>query len=168
MGFHFVSCDVKIAAINLFEHELLPLHTILDVCGFSEWTWYGVMKLWCDTGNVINPKSSLGGCVCYLNCKDVQHLLCKILIIFLMNSSTCWRWTILFLYTMLQSIKSSSVRYKHKETQEDCTREGWTLLSRFCWANGTICTRGTWLSVKYPYPLGPSCTIPQSIGEIAW
>ena len=22
-------------------------------------------------------------------------------------------------------------------------------------------------SVKYPYPLGPSCTIPQSIGEIA-
>ena len=160
MGFHFVSCDVKIAAINLFEHELLPLHTILDVYGFSEWTWYCVMKLWCDTGNVINPKPSLWGRVHYLDCKDVQHLLHlvqQILIFFSMNSSTCSR-TILFLYTMLQSIKSSNVRYKHKEAYKDCTWEGWILLSQFCWANGTICTIEAWLSVKYPYPLGPSCT----------
>ena len=26
---------------------------------------------------------------------------------------------------------------------------------------------GMSIDVKYPYPLGPSCTIPQSIGEIA-
>ena len=36
------------------------------------------MKLWCDTGDVINPKPSLRGCVHYLNCEDVQHLLCLV------------------------------------------------------------------------------------------
>ena len=78
MGFHIVSCNVKIEAINLFIHELLPLHTILDVCGFSEKTWYCVMKLWCDTGNAINPKPSLQELVRYLNYKDGQHLLCLV------------------------------------------------------------------------------------------
>jgi transposase len=75
MGFRFVSRDVKIAAIKLFDRELLPLHIILEICGFSERTWYRVLKLWRNTGDVINPKPSLRGHICYLDCEDVQYLL---------------------------------------------------------------------------------------------
>jgi len=74
-GFRFVSRDVKIAAINLFDRELLPLHIILEICGFSVRTWYRVLKLWRDTGDVINPKPSLRGRIRYLDCEDVQYLL---------------------------------------------------------------------------------------------
>jgi hypothetical protein len=35
-----ISHDVKIVAINLYEHNLLSLPDILECCGMSERTWY--------------------------------------------------------------------------------------------------------------------------------
>jgi transposase len=49
-----ISRDVKIAAIQLAERQLLPLNDILLCCGFSRRTFYRILKLWRTTGDVIN------------------------------------------------------------------------------------------------------------------
>ena len=61
MGNRKISHDVKIAAIWLYEWQLLHLDDILDCCGFSERTFYRILKLWQETGDVINPSRSLRG-----------------------------------------------------------------------------------------------------------
>jgi hypothetical protein len=50
-----ISRDVKIAAIRLHERQLLNLNNILDCCGFSERTWYRILRLWRETGDVVPP-----------------------------------------------------------------------------------------------------------------
>jgi hypothetical protein len=75
MDFHFISQQVKIAAIKLFERNLLPLEVILDVCDFSEHTWYHISKLWHEMGDVVNPKPTLCGHICLLDVDDLQYLL---------------------------------------------------------------------------------------------
>jgi transposase len=78
MGYHRISRDVKIAAINLYEQGLLSLDDILNCCGFSERTFYRILKLWKDTGDVIHPLRSLQGRLRTLDHDDVQYLLCLI------------------------------------------------------------------------------------------
>ena len=36
MPYHKISCDIKLAAIKLYEGEFLALHDILDCVGFSK------------------------------------------------------------------------------------------------------------------------------------
>jgi transposase len=69
-----ISRDVKIAAIRLYEQELLALDDILDCCGFSERTWYRILKLWRETGDVVPPNCSLRGRLRTLDHNDVQYL----------------------------------------------------------------------------------------------
>jgi transposase len=73
--FRKISCDVKIAAIRIYEHGLLNLEDILECCGFSEHTWYRILKLWRDTGDVVNPSQSLRGRCRLLDHDDVQYLI---------------------------------------------------------------------------------------------
>jgi transposase len=75
MGYRFISRDVKIAAIRLYERDLIPLHLILDCCDFSERTWYRILQLYRETGDVINPKPSLCGRIRLLDVDDLQYLL---------------------------------------------------------------------------------------------
>jgi transposase len=75
MGNRKISRDVKIAAIRLYERHLLPLDSILDCCGFSERTFYRILKLWQQTGDVINPARNLYGRLRILDHDDVQFLL---------------------------------------------------------------------------------------------
>ncbi|KAG2064812.1 hypothetical protein BDR04DRAFT_1234870 [Suillus decipiens] len=75
MVFRKISDDVKRAAIHLSEHNLLSLQDILDCCGFSEWTWYRIMKLWRDTGDVINQPRTGRGRVRHLDREDIDYLL---------------------------------------------------------------------------------------------
>lgn len=70
-----ISRDVKIAAIRLYERELLELEDILDCCGFSEWTWYRILKLWRETGDVVPISQSLRGWLRFLDHEDVQYLI---------------------------------------------------------------------------------------------
>ena len=59
MDYCIITQDVKIAAVRLYECELLDLEDILDCCGFSHWTWFqiveqcegkeqavGILKIW--------------------------------------------------------------------------------------------------------------------------
>src|SRR6266487_2241903 len=72
--FRKIGRDVKIAAIRLFECNLLELDDILDCCGFSERTWYHILKLWRQTGDVVNLDTSLCGRLRNFNHEDVDYL----------------------------------------------------------------------------------------------
>jgi len=78
MGFRHISRDVKIAAIRLHEQDLLELDDILQCCGFSARTFYRILKLWHETGDVVNPKASVSGRIRILDHEDVQYLLCLV------------------------------------------------------------------------------------------
>jgi transposase len=75
MGHRKISRDVKIAAIRLYERHLLPLNSILDCCGLSERTFYRILKLWRQTGDVNNPARNFCGQLRTLDHDDVQFLL---------------------------------------------------------------------------------------------
>ncbi|KAG1837957.1 hypothetical protein C8R48DRAFT_550088, partial [Suillus tomentosus] len=70
-----ISDDVKRAAIRLYEHNLLNLQDILDCCGFSQRTWYRVLRLWRDTGDVTNHPRGVRGRVRRLEREDIEYLL---------------------------------------------------------------------------------------------
>jgi transposase len=61
--------------MKLYERELLPLDTILDVLEMSRSTFFRVRKLWRETGDVISHKTSLRGRLRALNYNDIQYLL---------------------------------------------------------------------------------------------
>jgi transposase len=70
-----ISHDVKIAAIRLYECDLLELDDILNCCGFSERTWYRILKLWRETGDVVGLDTSFRGRLRLLDYEDLQYLL---------------------------------------------------------------------------------------------
>ena len=53
MVYRAIHRNVKIAAIQLSEQQLLPLNDILLCCGFSQSTFFRILKIWWETGNVI-------------------------------------------------------------------------------------------------------------------
>ncbi|KAG2353853.1 hypothetical protein BDR07DRAFT_1366657 [Suillus spraguei] len=75
MGFRKISRDVKLAAIRLHERDLLSLRNILDSCGFSERTWFRILKLWRETGDVVNHRPTLRGRLRALDHEDIDCLL---------------------------------------------------------------------------------------------
>ncbi|KAG1785611.1 uncharacterized protein HD556DRAFT_1435081 [Suillus plorans] len=50
MPFHKISRDVKLAAVNLYEREILSLEQILECVEFSERTFWRILKLWRENG----------------------------------------------------------------------------------------------------------------------
>ncbi|KII82766.1 hypothetical protein PLICRDRAFT_666830 [Plicaturopsis crispa FD-325 SS-3] len=75
MPFRKISRDVKLAAIKLYENDLLHLPDILNCCGFSERTWYRILNLWRTTGDVVGHRKRSTGRVRLLAHDDVQYLL---------------------------------------------------------------------------------------------
>jgi len=73
--YHKISRDVKLAAVNLYECDLLPMQDILDCVGFSEHTFWWVLKLWCQTGDVVWHIYGFHGRPRILNFDDVQYLI---------------------------------------------------------------------------------------------
>jgi transposase len=79
MGFRHISRDIKLAAIRLYEHDLLVLDDICDCCGLSLRTFYRILKLWRETGNITKPKKPFRGHPRrVLDYDDVQYLLCLV------------------------------------------------------------------------------------------
>jgi len=75
MPYRKISRDIKIAAIKLYECELLPLHTILDCLDFSWRTFFRILKLWHETGDVIVHTTGIRGRLRTLDYNDVKYLL---------------------------------------------------------------------------------------------
>ena len=61
MVYRIIHRDIKIAAIQLSKWQLLPLKDNLLCCGFSRRTFYRIVKLWQETGDVINDPSVMRG-----------------------------------------------------------------------------------------------------------
>ena len=56
MPFNKISHDLKLAAIKLYECEILPLWDILDIMNLSWRTFFHILKLWCKTGDIVTHK----------------------------------------------------------------------------------------------------------------
>jgi transposase len=75
MGNRRISNDVKLAALKLFFHGQLALSDILDAVGFSRSTFFRVLNIWNETGQVSRERSYLRGRPRLLHREDVKYLL---------------------------------------------------------------------------------------------
>ncbi|KAI6132290.1 hypothetical protein EV401DRAFT_1849838 [Pisolithus croceorrhizus] len=76
MVFRSNSRDVKLSAIRLYERGPVDLHDILDVCHLSEHTFYRILKLWREAGDVVNPQdTNKQGRPRLLHREDIERLI---------------------------------------------------------------------------------------------
>ncbi len=75
MGYHFIYRQAKIAAIWLCECDLLNQEDILDICGFSRHTWFRILKIWNQTGDVVHKPTQRTVQACHLDKEDLDYLL---------------------------------------------------------------------------------------------
>jgi len=75
MPFRKVRQDVKLAAINLYEREHLSLGQILDCVGFSERTFWRILKLWKESGDVVRHTYGIRGRPRIFHFEDLHYLL---------------------------------------------------------------------------------------------
>lgn len=75
MGYRKIEDQVKLAALRLWDADLLPLPTILGVVDFSESTFWRAHKLWKDTGQPSKPPSNQRGRPRHLHRDDLTYLL---------------------------------------------------------------------------------------------
>ena len=69
-----ISCNVKIAAINLYKQNILSVKQILASVGFSRRTFFRVLNLWRTTGDVVRSRKH-AGCYRILHYDDIDYLL---------------------------------------------------------------------------------------------
>ncbi|KAG1774923.1 hypothetical protein EV702DRAFT_973892, partial [Suillus placidus] len=70
-----ISHDLKLAAVNLFERNLLTIRRIVNCVSFTERTFWCIMKLWQETGDVVRHNTGLPGRPRSLHFKDISYLL---------------------------------------------------------------------------------------------
>ncbi|KAG2133386.1 hypothetical protein BD769DRAFT_1354128, partial [Suillus cothurnatus] len=70
-----ISRDVKLAAVKLHEQNILSLEQILDCVGLSESTFWRMLKLWRETGDVVQHNYGPPGRPHVLTLDDVNYLL---------------------------------------------------------------------------------------------
>ena len=93
--FHKISHNMKIAVLNLHKNGILPLPDILASVGFSKSTFYCVLQLWQDTGNVVSHQhGNKARCPHLLHFNNVQYLL-----------QLVWHWPEWFLDELLNLLK---------------------------------------------------------------
>ena len=78
MPMRSISREVKVAAIRLYERDLLDIDDILDCCGFSRRTFFRVCKLWRETGDVISHPAVGRGHPRRFDREDLDYLLALI------------------------------------------------------------------------------------------
>lgn len=69
-----ISHNVKLATINLHKHQQLALEDILACIRFSESMFWWILKLWCETGDIIRHTFGICGRPHTLHCDDVLYL----------------------------------------------------------------------------------------------
>ena len=78
MSFCKISQDLKLAAVRLYEQDLLPLADILACLNISESTFYCVLALWNTTGDVVCHTFGIHSHPCILHFNDVNYLKCLV------------------------------------------------------------------------------------------
>ncbi|KAG2077760.1 hypothetical protein BDR04DRAFT_933996, partial [Suillus decipiens] len=98
-----ISCDVKLATINLHEHQHLALEDILTCIGFSESMFWRILKLWHKMGDVVKHTFGIHGHPHTLHCDDVLYLIHLI--------HHCPEWFLDELLQLLETNRFISVHY---------------------------------------------------------
>jgi len=75
MGNHRISPDIKLTAIHLYERQLLPLRQILECVGFSRHTFFWILNLFNEIGEVVKPCSLALSHPRVFNHEDLNYLL---------------------------------------------------------------------------------------------
>jgi transposase len=75
MPFRKISHDVKLAAVKLHEQNILSLEQILDCVSLSQSTFWRMLKLWRETGDVVQHNYGPPGRPHVLTLDDVNYLL---------------------------------------------------------------------------------------------
>ena len=76
MPYHTISRDLKLAAVRLYEREILPLDDILDIMAFSRRTFFRILRLWHSTGDVVMHRfGTIKGRPRLLNFDDIHYIL---------------------------------------------------------------------------------------------
>ncbi|KIJ96794.1 hypothetical protein K443DRAFT_75646, partial [Laccaria amethystina LaAM-08-1] len=111
MVYRKISADVKLAAMRLYEQNILTLDQILDCVGFSERTFWRVWKIYGLTGDVEPPTCTTRGRPRKLHFDDITYLLALV----------CQRpeWFLDELLDLLNSNRFISVHYTtiHRELE---------------------------------------------------
>ena len=113
MGFCHISQDLKLAAIRMYENDILDLGDILRSLQFSHRTFYHIWKLWRETGDVVKPKK-FHGRFQSLEHKDIQYFKYSsssvtTLITFWINFWVYYGQTVTFLFTTQQFTENSNM-----------------------------------------------------------
>ncbi|KAI6098744.1 hypothetical protein F5141DRAFT_1010619 [Pisolithus sp. B1] len=76
MVVHAISCNMKLATIHLYECGLVDFLDILEVCDMSSCTFYWILKLWQEMGDVMKPlDKNKQGQPCLLDHEDIEYLI---------------------------------------------------------------------------------------------
>ncbi|KAF8955220.1 hypothetical protein BDZ97DRAFT_1907773 [Flammula alnicola] len=74
MPFRKISRDLKLAAIRMYESEILVLPDILDCLQISKSTFYRILDLWNTTGDVVRHTTGVRGRPRLLHFDDIDYL----------------------------------------------------------------------------------------------
>ena len=74
MAYRKISCDVKFAALRLYQCRLLPLRMILDCIGISKRTFHRIMHLWRRTGDVVQHSFGNRGRPRLFRYSDIEYM----------------------------------------------------------------------------------------------
>jgi transposase len=74
MPYRKISRDVKLAAIRLYERDIMPLGDILDCLNISRSTWHRLYQLWQTTGDVVRHTFGIRGRPRIFHYSDVEYL----------------------------------------------------------------------------------------------
>ena len=74
MPYRKILKDIKIAAMHLYEDDILSKPAILDYLRISSWTFDCVLALWNATGEVVKETNGVHGRPCIPHFSDVEYL----------------------------------------------------------------------------------------------
>ena len=74
MGFRKISRDLKLAAMRIHDHGILPVGTIIDCLQISRRTFYRILDLWVTTGDVVRHTNGIRGRPRILHFDDIDYL----------------------------------------------------------------------------------------------
>lgn len=112
MPFHKISRALKLATIRLYEREILPLWDILDIMDLSRRTFFRILKLWRETGDVVTHKyGNLAGRPRILNFDNIYYVLQLVRLL-------GWRW---HLFNILKNLSIVFGSYRVSKVIH-CTR----------------------------------------------
>ena len=78
MPYRKISRDLKLAAIRLYEGDILELHDILDCLRISQRTFLRIWKLWNETGDIVNRNIGARGRPQIFAYEDIKYL-CRVI-----------------------------------------------------------------------------------------